>query len=195
MQSHAAQRKYPDELRERAVRMVVEIRQREGRGHGELARVGRQLGVHPEALRGWVKQAGTTVPVCYPSGDHVAAARQDGIGGQLVHHSDRGVQNTAIHYTQRLADIGAIRSAGSKGDSYDNAAAEAVNSLYKKELVNREGPWEDAGQVTVAAAEWVSWYNDGRLHSACGNIPPAEYENAWLTRKSHPIIMPAAKAS
>jgi hypothetical protein len=46
-----AQRKYPDELRERAVRMVLEIRQREGKGHGELARVGRQLGVHPEALR------------------------------------------------------------------------------------------------------------------------------------------------
>jgi transposase len=52
-----AQRKYPDELRERAVRMVLEIRARDGRGHGELARVGRQLGVHPEALRGWVKQA------------------------------------------------------------------------------------------------------------------------------------------
>src|SRR2546429_8231174 len=52
-----AQRRYPDELRERAVKMVLEIRQREGKGHGELARVGRQLGVHPEALRGWVKQA------------------------------------------------------------------------------------------------------------------------------------------
>jgi transposase len=52
-----AQRKYPDELRERAVKMVLEIRAREGKGHGELARVGRQLGVHPEALRGWVKQA------------------------------------------------------------------------------------------------------------------------------------------
>src|SRR6266568_511119 len=52
-----AQRKYPDELRERAVKMVLEIRARDGKGHGELARVGRQLGVHPEALRGWVKQA------------------------------------------------------------------------------------------------------------------------------------------
>jgi transposase len=53
----AAQKKYPDELRERAVRMVLEIREREGKGLGELARVARQLGVHPEALRGWVKQA------------------------------------------------------------------------------------------------------------------------------------------
>jgi transposase-like protein len=39
-----AQWKYPDELRERAVRMVLEIRVRDGKGHGELARVGRQLG-------------------------------------------------------------------------------------------------------------------------------------------------------
>jgi transposase len=37
--------------------MVLEIRARDGEGHGELARVGRRLGVHPEALRGWVKRA------------------------------------------------------------------------------------------------------------------------------------------
>jgi putative transposase len=122
-------------------------------------------------------------------------ARRDGITGQLVHHSGRGVQYTSIRYTQQLADIGAVRSVGSKGDSYDNAAAEAVNSLYKKELINNEGPWQDAGQVTIATAEWVSWYNEERLHSACGNIPPAEYENSWLNRKEHTIIMPEAKAS
>ena len=53
----SAQRKYHKELRERAVKMVLEIRERDGKGRGELARVGRQLGVHPEALRGWVRQA------------------------------------------------------------------------------------------------------------------------------------------
>ena len=53
----AAQRKYPEELRKRAVKMLFEIRERDGKGHGELARVGRQLGVHPEALRSWAKQA------------------------------------------------------------------------------------------------------------------------------------------
>jgi len=53
----AAQRKYPEELRERAVKMLFEVREREGKGHGELARVARQLDVHPEALRSWVQQA------------------------------------------------------------------------------------------------------------------------------------------
>jgi transposase len=52
-----AQRKYPDELRERAVRMVLEIRERDGRGRGEISRVARQLDVHPEALRSWLQQA------------------------------------------------------------------------------------------------------------------------------------------
>jgi putative transposase len=107
-------------------------------------------------------------------------SRQGQIGADLIHHSDRGVQYTSIRYTLRLEDIGAVRSVGSKGDSYDNAAAEAVNSLYKKELINREGPWQDSGEVTVATAEWVHWYNNERLHSACGNAPPAEYEKDWL---------------
>ena len=52
----AAQRKYPEELRERAVKMVLEVREREGKGRGELARIARQLDVHPEALRSWIQQ-------------------------------------------------------------------------------------------------------------------------------------------
>ncbi len=48
----------------------------------------------------------------------------------LVHHSDRGVQYTAVRYTQRLAEEGAVASIGSRGDSYDNALAEAFNSLF-----------------------------------------------------------------
>jgi putative transposase len=122
-------------------------------------------------------------------------SRRGHIGDELVHHSDRGVQYTSICYTQRLEDIGAVRSVGSKGDSYDNAAAEAVNSLYKKELINFEGPWQGAGDVTVATAEWVSWYNNERLHSACGDIPPAEYEKDWLMDQGHTTIEPEAKAS
>ncbi len=47
----------------------------------------------------------------------------------LTHHSDKGVQYVAVRYAQRLAEAGAVASVGSTGDSYDNALAEAFNSL------------------------------------------------------------------
>jgi putative transposase len=104
----------------------------------------------------------------------------DGLGsGNLVHHSDRGVQYTSIKYAERLQEIEAVRSVGSKGDSYDNAAAESLNSLYKKELIDAEGPWEGVTDVTLATLEWVSWYNRERLHSACGYAPPEEFEEKY----------------
>lgn len=49
--------KCPDELRERAVRMVLEIREQSGDKHGVIPRVARELGVGTESLRGWVNQA------------------------------------------------------------------------------------------------------------------------------------------
>ncbi len=52
-----APKKYPDELRERAVRMVFEVREETGQRKGALARVAQQLGINPETLRNWVNQA------------------------------------------------------------------------------------------------------------------------------------------
>jgi putative transposase len=110
-------------------------------------------------------------------------SRGDRINGQLVHHSDRGVQYTSIRYTERLGDISAVRSVGRKGDSYDNAAAESANSLYKKELIDREGPWSGVDDVTLATLEWVAWYNSERLHSTCAYMPPKEYEENYYARQ------------
>jgi putative transposase len=107
--------------------------------------------------------------------------RSDDLAG-LVHHSDRGVQYLSIRYTERLADEGAVTSVGSKGDSFDNALAETVNGLYKTELIRAQGPWRTADQVELATAAWVAWWNAERLHSACGDIPPAEFEAAYHSR-------------
>jgi putative transposase len=97
----------------------------------------------------------------------------------LVHHSDRGVQYTSIRYTQRLGEAKAVRSVGSKGDSYDNAAAESLNSLYKRELIDFRGNWQGAADVIVATADWMQWYNEVRLHSYCGDIPPEICEEIY----------------
>jgi transposase len=52
-----SQRRYPPELRERAVRMVLETIQQTGERFGVITRVARQLGIGTESLRGWVRQA------------------------------------------------------------------------------------------------------------------------------------------
>ena len=49
--------KYPDELRERAVRMVQEVRRETGESYGVIARVAKELGVGVESLRSWVNRA------------------------------------------------------------------------------------------------------------------------------------------
>src|SRR5215472_2560912 len=54
---HPSQRRYPPELRERAVRMVREAIAEGGESFGVVTRVGRQLGIGVESLRNWVKQA------------------------------------------------------------------------------------------------------------------------------------------
>jgi putative transposase len=113
-------------------------------------------------------------------------ARQDaGLDG-LVHHSDRGVQYLSIRYTQRLAAEGAVASVGSRGDSFDNALAEAVNGLYKAELIGRQGPWRGAEQVELATLSWVQWWNQRRLHGAIGDIPPAEHEATYYRQYATP---------
>jgi putative transposase len=103
----------------------------------------------------------------------------------LVHHSDRGVQYLAIRYTERLAEAGVVASVGSKGDSYDNAMAEAFNSLFKAELVRNRGPWRNIDDLEIAVAEYVDWFNFRRLHGELGLIPPVELEDL---HRSHNLI-------
>ena len=113
---------------------------------------------------------------------------------RLLHHSDHGCQYLSIRYTERLAEAGIEASVGSVGDSYDNAAAEALNKLYKKELIWRRGPWTGLDAVELATLEWVDWYNTSRLHGYCGDIPPAELEaNYYAETTTAPATADAAQ--
>ena len=90
-------------------------------------------------------------------------------------------QFTSIRYGERLAEIGAVPSIGSVGDSYDNALAETVNGYYKTELIRGpgQGPWRSVEDVELATLGWVHWHNTERLHGYLGDVPPTEFEAAF----------------
>jgi putative transposase len=95
---------------------------------------------------------------------------------RLVHHSDAGSQYTSFRFTQHLIDAGIDASIGTVGDALDNALAESTIGLYKTELIKPRGPWHNKNEVDVATTAWVDWYNNRRLHGACGGRPPTEFE-------------------
>jgi len=104
----------------------------------------------------------------------------------VICHSDAGSQYTSIAYTDRLDDIGAAPSIGTVGDSYDNAMAESVISLFKTELHRNPamlaaagGHWKGLDDLEVATCGWVSWFNTERFHGELGDLTPAEVEDAY----------------
>jgi putative transposase len=113
------------------------------------------------------------------------------VSGDLVHHSDRGVQYVSIRYTERLAEAGLVPSVGSVGDSYDNALAETINGLYKAEVIHRRGPWRSLEAVEYATLEWVDWFNNRRLLEPIGHVPPAEAEAAYYAALEEPAALAA----
>ena len=101
-------------------------------------------------------------------------------------HSDAGSQFTSIRYGERLAEIGAIPSIGTVGDSFDNALAETVNGYYKTELIRgpaRSGPWKTVEEVELATLAWVHWHNTQRLHGYLDDLPPAEFEQRFYAAR------------
>ena len=97
----------------------------------------------------------------------------------LIHHSDRGVQYRSVVYGEALAESAVVASVGSRGDSYDNAMAEALNSLFKAELIDRRS-WPSLTDVLVESSKWIGWYNNRRLHSSVGYRPLREAHQEWI---------------
>ena len=94
----------------------------------------------------------------------------------------------SIHYTDPLAEAGIEPSVGSKGDSYDNALAESVVRLFKTEVVRRRGPWRGLEEVEFEVLEWVWWFNHHRLLEGLDDLPPAEYKEAYYSRKEAQVL-------
>jgi putative transposase len=99
----------------------------------------------------------------------------------LVHHSDRGVQYTAISFGKRLAEVGIVPSMGRTGTALDNAMAESFVATLKSELLVHRGRFPDREVARSATFEYLEgFYNRRRLHSALSYRSPADYEEATM---------------
>ncbi|WJZ18445.1 Integrase core domain protein [Corynebacterium guangdongense] len=120
----------------------------------------------------------------------IAARRRAGQAvSELVHHSDRGVQYRSIAYATALDENEIVASVGPRGDSYDNALADALNSLYKDDVIHNANvnpdAWQGIKDVEKATLDWVGWYNAERIHSKLGNRSPNDFEALyWADHES-----------
>jgi transposase InsO family protein len=97
--------------------------------------------------------------------------------GQLIHHSDRGVQYACAEYSALLAAHGIQPSMSRIGSPYDNATAESFMSTLKREEVDGRA-YRTAQEARRSIGSFIeAVYNRQRLHSALNYRPPAEFES------------------
>jgi len=153
------------------------------------------LDVFSRTVVGWQFAAHMRTTLVEDALEMAVAARHPNPELELVHHSDRGSQYTSGDFTGALAEHDILASVGSVGDAYDNAMAESFVDTFKTELIN-DRRWRSRGQLELAIAQWVGWYNNRRLHGELGDIPPIEFEHNHtlqaLPSTDEPTVMAAA---
>jgi transposase InsO family protein len=105
------------------------------------------------------------------------------VTAELVHHSDRGVQYASADYTALLKEHGVRISMSRRGNAYDNAQAESFMKTRKyEEVYLRE--YETMAEARTSISHFLeAVYNQKRLHSALGYLPPVEFEQQNI----HPV--------
>jgi len=112
------------------------------------------------------------------------ALRRGRVEPGLVHHSDRGIQYAARVYTDLLTAHGIGISMSRSGNPYDNAKAESFMKTLKHEEVYRT-EYRDFRDARWQIGRFIeSVYNQKRLHSALGYLPPAEFEQSLRLQAS-----------
>ena len=112
------------------------------------------------------------------------ALKRRGAASGLVHHSDRGTQYASNDYTDLLKANDIKISMSRKASPWDNAACESFMKTLKYEEVHRN-EYRDLAEARASIRAFLEKiYNQKRLHSALGYLPPAEFEANLAAQKN-----------
>jgi putative transposase len=136
------------------------------------------LDVYSRRIVGWAMESHLRTEIVVDALRMAVWRRKPAPG--LVHHSDQGVQYTALSFSERLKEVGIKPSMGRTGSALDNAMAESFVSTLKTELVGRlEFPTRQAAKTAIF--EYLeTFYNTRRLHSSLGYMSPADFEEGRM---------------
>lgn len=132
------------------------------------------MDVFTKRIVGWSMRDDLKADIVIDALGMAATMRRPGPG--LVHHSDRGGQYRSLAFGKTLRESGIMASMGSRGDAYDNAAAESVMATIKTELIYRNR-FKIKDEARLAVFRYIEgFYNPLRRHSSLGYMSPVEYE-------------------
>lgn len=127
---------------------------------------------------GWSMRNDLTADLVVDALGMAVTLRRPGL--ETIHHSDRGSQYRSLAIGKTLKESGIMASMGSKGDAYDNAAAESFMATIKTELIYRNR-FKTKDEARLAVFRYIEgFYNPVRRHSALGYKSPAEYERMLM---------------
>jgi len=137
------------------------------------------LDTHSRRIVGWSMDSHMRTELVVDALEMAVWRRKPSAG--LVHHSDRGVQYTAISFGKRLEEVGIVPSMGRTGTALDNAMAESFIATLKTELVHHRRHFPNREVARSAIFEYLEgFYNRHQLHSALGYRSPVSYEEATM---------------
>ena len=132
------------------------------------------LDLYSRAVVGWSMSASCDEELVAKALQMAVCRRHPPAG--LLHHSDRGCQDTSRTYRQRLAQAGMIISMSRKGNCWDNAAMESFFGSLKEECMGNT-VYTSHEQARLSLFEYLEvYYNRQRRHSSLGYVAPLTYE-------------------